>query len=383
MGNVSLREMRRLKANPAYILCMVVFPILVTVFFTSLMGEGVPQDMPVGVVDCDNTSTTRKITRTLDAMQSSKVVERYSSFEQARQAMQDGDIYGFIYFPKGTTDNLLSQRRPTVSYYYSYASLTSGALVFRDLKTTTTLGSAAVGSATLSARGYTSQQISTFLQPIRVDLHPIGNPWVSYNIYLSTMLVPGCLLLFVFLITAYSIGSELKSKTSHEWMSAAGGNIFIAITGKVLPQFIIFLMIMYGYMAYIFFVLGFPHAGGLSVILLLGLLSIIASEGFSIFLFGIFPSMRMSMSINSLWGVLSFSMVGTAFPAFAMDPALQVLANLFPLRHYFMIYDQCILNASPLSDVWPHIVALATFAALPLLVTVSIHKAMDKYVYIP
>ena len=45
---------------------MVIFPIFVTFFFTSLMNEGQPQDMPVGVVDLDNSVTTRKLTRMLD-----------------------------------------------------------------------------------------------------------------------------------------------------------------------------------------------------------------------------------------------------------------------------------------------------------------------------
>ena len=31
---------------------------------------------------------------------------------------------------------------------------------------------------------------------------------------------------------------------------------------------------------------------------------VLASEGFGIFIFGLMPSLRMSMSISSLWGVL-------------------------------------------------------------------------------
>ena len=116
-------------ANRMYLLSMLLFPVFVTVFFTSFMHEGQPENMPVGVVDLDNTTTTRKLTRLLDSFQSSEVVAHYPSVEEARQAMQRGDIYGFLYFPKETTAKLLAQRQPHVSYYYSYATLTSGALV--------------------------------------------------------------------------------------------------------------------------------------------------------------------------------------------------------------------------------------------------------------
>ena len=105
---------------------MVIFPIFVTFFFTSLMNEGQPQDMPVGVVDLDNSATTRKLTRMLDSFQSTKVVAHYTNFEEARLAMQHNEIYGFLYFPQNTASNLLASRQPKVSYYYSYASLTAG-----------------------------------------------------------------------------------------------------------------------------------------------------------------------------------------------------------------------------------------------------------------
>ncbi len=378
---IFLRECRRLKANRVYLFSMIVFPVFVTLFFTSLMGEGQPQDMPVGVVDLDNSATTRKLTRMLDSFQSSKVVAHYPNFESARLAMQHNDIYGFLYFPKGTTADLLASRQPTVSYYYSYASLTAGSLIFKDLKTVATLGTAGVGKSVMSAKGYTDKQITTFLQPIAIDLHPVGNPWLNYNVYLSTMLVPTCLLLFIFLVTAYSMGSELKMDTAKELYACAGGNPFIAVTGKMLPQTIIWLVIMLGYMYYTFAVLDFPHPGGWGSIIGLAVLSVLAAQGFGVFMFGLFPSMRMAMSMCSLWGVLSFSMVGTAFPTLAMDPALQSMAQLFPMRHFFIIYEIVVFGGNPWTDVAVNVAALTLFACAPVFVMLRIGKALKEYIY--
>lgn len=362
---------------------MVVFPLLAVFFFTSLMHEGQPQDMPVGVVDMDNTTTSRKLVRNLDAFQSSRVVARYPSVAEARQAIQRNEIYAFLYIPKGTTDKLLAARQPKISFYYSMTSLTAGALLFRDLKTISTLGSAGVGMATMTAKGLPPGQIRTFLQPIVIDLHQISNPWTNYNMYLSTVLIPGVIMLFIFLITAYSVGTELKFGRSKRWIAAAGDNIVVAVTGKLLPQTVIFLAMIYGYMYYVFGVLDFPHPGGVPCMLLLGLLSVVASQGFGIFMFGLMPSLRMSMSMCSLWAVLSFSMAGSAFPVSGMDIALQSLAWLFPLRHYFMIYQISVFNGFPLADAWINITVLAAFALLPLMVLAKLKNAMMKYVYIP
>ena len=380
---VARRECAILKSTPIYWFCMVVFPLLVMIFFTSLMHEGQPQDMPIGIVDLDNTSTSRKLTRNLDAFQTSRVVAHFSGVEEARKAIQRNEIYAFLYIPKGTTDKMLASRQPKVSFYYSLTSLTSGALLFRDLKTISTLGGAAVGQATMTARGYTPEQIRTFLQPITIDLHQIANPWANYNIYLSTMLVPGVIMLFILLITAYSVGTEIKFGRSRRWLHSAGGNIVVAVAGKMLPQTLVFLTITYTYMYYVFGILDFPHPGGTANILLLGLLSVLAPQGFGIFIFGLMPSLRLSMSTCSLWAVLSFSMVGSAFPVMAMDAPLQSLAWLFPLRHYFMIYQMAVFNGFPLAEAWLHVVVLAAFALLPLTVLSRLKRVMLTYEYMP
>lgn len=383
LTDLFIRELRILWKNPIYGFCMVVFPVLVVFFFTSLMSEGLPARLPIGVVDADNTSTTRSLVRRLDAFQSTEVVGFYPTVAEARHAMQRDEIYAFFYIPKGTTELLLASRQPTVSYYYSMASVMAGSLAMKDLKVITTLGSAAVGQATLRARGATDSQVQTFLQPIAIDLHQVANPWSNYNVYLTTVLVPGVLMLFIFLITAYSLGTELKFDRSKEWLRMADNRILVALLGKFLPQTLIWLVIFYGFEYYIFGILHFPHLGGSWEIAFLGLLAVLSAQGFGIFAFGLLPSLRMSMSVCSLWAVLSFSMAGSAFPIMGMDGPLQSLSWLFPLRHYYMIYQISVFNGFPMLEAWFHLVALIFFILLPWPLVGKIKNAMLNYVYIP
>ena len=380
---IARRECRILRKNHIYGFCMVVFPLLAMIFFTSLMDEGLPEDMPVGVVDLDNTSTSRSLVRRLDAFQNSRVVARYPSVADARRAVQENQIYAFLYIPKGTTDDLFSSRQPKISFYYNMASIMSGALLMKDLKVISNLGSAAVGQATMRAKGYTPEQISTFLQPIRLDLHQVANPWTNYNLYLSTVFVPGVMMLFMFLISAYSLGMELKFQRGQEWLGMADNRIVVAILGKFLPQALIFLVLIFFYEFYIYHVLHFPHLGGWWRIVLLAVLQVFASIGFGIFAFGLMPSLRMSMSVCSLWAVLSFSLAGSAFPVMAMDGPIQAMTWLFPLRHYYMLYQITVFNGYPFIDAWFHLVGLVAFTLLPWFVIRKIKNAMLTYVYIP
>ena len=377
------RECKILYKNPIYGFCMVLFPLFALLFFTSLMDDGLPQDMPVGIVDLDNTSTSRSLVRRLDAFQNSAVVASYPSVAEARRAIQENRIYAFLYIPEGTTEKLLSARRPKVSYYYTLTSLTGGSLVMKDLKTIATLGSAGVGQATLRAKGFTDKQIQTFLQPIRIDLHQIANPWGNYNMYLSTVFVPGIMMLFMFLISAYSLGMELKFDRGKEWIHMADGNAVVAILGKFLPQAVVFLALIFSYEYYIYEVLEFPRQGSVWMIVLLAVLEVFSSIGFGIFAFGLMPSLRMSMSVCSLWAMLGFSLAGSAYPLMGMDEPIQALSWLFPLRHYYMLYQMTVFNGYPLIDAWFHLVGLVAFTLLPWFVLRKIKNAMLTYVYIP
>lgn len=381
--NIALRECKILGKNHIYIFCSVIFPLFLIFFFTSLLGKGLPTSMPVGIVDMDNTSTTRRLTRMLDSYQSTEVVAHYPTVAEARNAMQRGEIYAFFYFPKGTTENLLASRQPKVSFYYNNSFLLAGSLLYKDMRVVATRAAAAVGLAKMQAQGYTEDQIMAFLQPIVVDTHPTVNPYLNYNFYLSTTIIPGCLMLFIFLITAYSIGTELKFGRSKEWLAMADDNIHVALIGKLLPQFIVHLGIVLFYLIYTFEILQFPHECSFWQLIPYGILLVMVSQAFGVFAFGLMPSLRMSMSICALWAMLSFTISGFAFPVDAMDPQIQALSWLFPLRSFFMIYQMTLFNGYPVAYAWIYYVALLVFLLLPFLVLPNIKKAMLKFVYIP
>ncbi len=369
--------------NPIYLFCMVFVPVVLVAFFTSILSDGQPVEIPVGVVDQDNTTTSRNLIRTLDSFQTSHVVGHYANMNDARNAIQRREIYAFLLIPKGTTSGLMTSNQPKISFYYNSAFMLAGSTTFRDLKTVATLGSAGVGSQKLSALGKTSGEIKAFLQPISVDLHMVGNPWANYNIYLSSVLVPGLLMLMIFLITAYSIGTEIKFGTSHDWIATANMDPFVAVVGKMLPQTVIFLLIFYCFEFYIYYVLDFPHPGGVLPIMLLGLVTVLSSQAFGVFVFGLTPSLRMSMTICCLLAMLGFSMAGSTFPVSAMDGALQLLSWIFPLRHYYMIYQINIFNGFPLCYAWAHWTVLLAFMILPVFVLRNLYRAMLVYKYIP
>lgn len=380
---IARRELRRMASKPIYWFCMIAAPLFCFVFFTSLMAEGLPTDMPLGLVDNDNTTTSRSLTRNLDAFEMTSIKEQYANVTEAREAVQRGDIYGFYYIPKGTTRKAKRQELPVVSFYTNYSYLVAGSLLYRDMRTMSELASGAASRTVLYAKGATERQAMAFLQPIVIDSHAINNPWLNYNVYLSNVILPGLLMLFIFMVTVFSIGTEVKYNTVHDWLIMARGSMFHALAGKLLPQTLIFFLIGIAFAIGLYGVLHFPCHCGLPTMLLVMFLGIIGAQGLGVFMFAMLPTLRMSLSFASLWGVISFSICGMSYPVMAMHPTLQGLSLLFPLRHYFLLYVNCALDGYPLMNAAPYVVGLLLFAMLPLLLLRRLKKMLLVVPYIP
>ena len=381
--HVARREVRRLASQPIYWFCMLAAPVLCLVFFLTLMGSGLPTNLPLGLVDDDGSATSRQLARNLDAFQQSDIVARFPTVSEARKAMQRGEIYGFYYIPEGTSRKALRQEQATVSFYMNYSYLIAGSLVFRDMKTMSELASGAAVQQVMLARGATEAQAMALLQPIVVDTHPISNPWLNYSVYLSNTLLPGVLMLFITMVTVYSIGIEVKDGTAREWLAEGGFSLTQSLAGKLLPQTVAFVL-LWGLVDVVLYAwLRFPCLCGLPVMLGVSALGVVAAQGLGVFMFAALPTLRLGLSFASLWGVISFSISGMSFPVMAMHPVLQGLCNLFPLRHYFLLYVNFALNGYDVADIWPNLVGLAAFALLPLVVGWHLKRTLLTVKYIP
>lgn len=379
---IALRELKGYSRRPLFLFCMVIAPVLCAVFFVTLMDSGLPVKLPAGIVDEDNTSISRTIVRTIDALEETDFTVAYPTFADARKAMQRGEIYSFFYIPKGTTQKALSQRQPKISFYTNEAFFVPGSLLMKDFRTASELSGLALTRETLYAKGATEKQAMEIIQPIVIETHPINNPTLDYSVYLNNILVPGILILLIMLSTSYTIGMEWKHTTQKQLYAMSGNSPALALLGKLIPQTILFTLIFVFYDVYFYRIAGYPCNTPIWHMMLLGFLTVLASQAFGVFFFGIFlGQMRTAMCLCSLWGILSFSLAGFTYPTTAMDPVLQYLAWLFPLRHYYLIYVNQALNGYPVSYVLPSVMALLCFIILPVTVLPRYRAAFLKYKY--
>ena len=376
IGAVVRRELRIMRNRPIYLLGSVVTVAFCAIFFLTFLKDGLPHDLPIGIVDLDNSSLSRNFARQLDATQLGKVL-KYDSFAKAREDMQSGKITAVCVIPAGMYADVQASRRPTFTYYLNGLYFVGGALSYKNILTMINLADGAVQREVLRAKGVNEDAIMGRIQPVNVDVHQIGNQYTNYGYYLTNIFLPGVLALTVVIILIYSLGAELKYGTSRHLLSTAGGSMYNALFGKLVVYTTLFsviglilILLMYDWMH-------FPINGSIWNMFLAIVLLVLASESVAIFIIGLLPIPRLALSIGALYSVLAFSMSGFTLPVETMPPYIQGLAEAFPLRHYFLFYSREVIFGTGFAGWWQEVIHLLIFMLLPSLV---IYRLKGAYV---
>lgn len=64
---------------------------------------------------------------------------------------------------------------------------------------------------------------------------------LNYAGFLLRAVMPTTLRVIIGIATAYAIGTEFSCRSRRAWLRCAGGGPLIALTGKLLPLFLLFL----------------------------------------------------------------------------------------------------------------------------------------------
>lgn len=346
-----------------------------------LMNEGLPHKLPIAVVDLDNTATSRKLIRQLDAFPRTDVKYKSLSFDQARRQMEQMEIYAFLVIPKNFTAKAQSGGQPKLVYYTNNAFFVSGSLLFQDLKTISTLASASVGLQKGIAQGMTNDQIMSVVAPINVEAHPLNNPYLNYSVMLNNIINPCVLQLVILLFTVSGLGSEIKNRKGKELVELSGRSSWKMMLGKLLPNTLVFIMIALLYMSIFYFYNNFPLKNGFFNLFAGYVLMILAAQAMGVTLFCVFRNYRLAVSSASLMGMLAFSMVGFSFPSPSMSPVLSSLSYIYPAKYFFNIYGDQALNGIPIGYSLVYYLALMGFILVGIALFYPTSKILEHDEY--
>ena len=366
------RELRRMTSRRIYFASCIVLPLFSLVFMATIFGHGQMENLPVGVVDVDQTSLSRSIVRMVDATPELQVTKQYANETEARKAMQKKEIYGYLLIPSGIK---------SLCYYYHNAMLSVGGELHSTFETllkqisVTPIVTEAVGL------GESQTNITSFLIPVSEEEMVSYNPNRNYAIYLSQPFFFVFLQVLLLLVTTYALGSESKFGTSDEWLQMAKGNMGIAVTGKLLPYTFIFIAI--GVLANVVFFNWMKMTLPCSLWVMNGItiLFILATQALALLLYAIFPVLSLIISVVSMIGSLGATLSGVTFPVNFMDTPVYWASFLFPIRHFVEVVQSLLYLEGSFSNYWTNLVILLLFILSPILLMPRLKRALLTHRY--
>lgn len=290
------REIYRVARQPMYWLLTVILPIVAFAFFAVLLYKGVARDIPIAVVDQDNSTLSRKVTQMIDATPTAWVAYGVQGMEEAERLMLQGKVMGIVLIPDFFEKNILNNSQTHLESYLTGTNITVNGLLAKDLQTTVTTFTAGIQLQLLMKQGLTEKQAMAQLMPVRFDKHVLFNPHINYGYYLSPSFMPMMLLIFTIMATIFVIGTELKNGTAREWYDTAGGSVFAAYAGKILPITVIMFLMSELMLLVIFKVVGVPLNGSLTVITISNLLFILSYQSLGAMIVTVLSNLRLSLS---------------------------------------------------------------------------------------
>ena len=371
--SVFLRELRRMTSRRIYLGAAVVFPLFLLFFMTTIFGDGQMRHLPIGIVDGDNTATSRSIVRDIAAVPTFNVARHYADDAEARAAVQRKEVYGYLSIPPRFEEAMLRGTGATLNYYYHYALLAVGGEVMSAFETAlipVRMAPIVVGAVTLGAG---EGNIETFLLPMTSDDHALYNPSLDYAVYLAVPIFYIMFQILVLLVTLYAVGSEKGS-----WLAAANGNILWAVVGKLLPYTLIFIVEALLANVVFFHWEHIPFAGDMGLFALSVVLFIVATQSVAVILYALFPVLSLVISVVSMVGSLGATLSGLTFPLSAMSPVVQWVARLFPVRHFTEAMQCIVYFDGGFSACWSQLAVLCVFPLVMVALLPRLKRVMNN-----
>lgn len=377
--NTFFREYHRITSRRLYLGVCIILPLFCLFFMATIFGNGQMENIPIGIVDQDNTATSRNISRRISATPTFSVTEHFTDEASARQALQRKEIYGYLSIPPRFEQKAVSGTDASLTYYYHYALLSVGSELMAAFETT--LAPVALSPIIVQAEalGVGQEQMQTFLLPVEASTHPLYNPDMDYSIYLSQPFFFVLFQILILLVTVYAIGSEFKFGTTRDWLRAAipagkdpdnpqNADILTAVAGKLLPYTLIFSII--GILAnYVLFgPLHIPFHGSLWLMNVVTILFIMATQALAVLIFSIFPKIAYIISVVSMVGSLGATLSGVTFPVTAMYAPVHAASYLFPVRHFTEAAQTMIYFNAGFAYFWQSVAILLIFLLLAILI---------------
>jgi len=339
-----------------FFLAVLAYPLIYSIAYQ----KNVVRDIPVTIVDLDNTSSSRQMTRMLSATKELSVSQEVGSLHEAKQLFWDGDSKGVILIAEGFEKELLNGLQASMSVYCDASYF----LIYKETLTGTMQAagtfSAGVEIKRLMAAGSSEEQAMQQRDPMPARFYNLYNPSGSYGSYV----MPGIILIILQQTLLVGIGmiggagNERRNNRVFKPGMRVRQGMFSVVFGKGLAYFILYLANIAFTLVYLSKWFGFPDKGSFADVCIL-----LVPYMFSVIFLGLMISMLFQRREHSIMTLVFVSPIvlfvsGLSWPESSIPPLLNQLGHIFPSTTMIPAFLRIRSMGVPISDVRPELIFL-------------------------
>ncbi|MDM1045229.1 ABC transporter permease [Myroides sp. 1354] len=326
------REIKMIFKDSAIVITYIVCVLLVAFVYSYVYSKEVITELPVAIVNQDQSKMSFQIDRMLDATPQLKVDLRTASMDLAQEAFYQEKIKGIIVIPEHFGRDLQKGKVPTLGAYCDasymlYYKQTLGAVMV----TAGTLGGQ-VKVNKMMAGGMPMKQAAATRRPFDVTAKPLFNINGGY----ATFLMPAVFLIAIQTLQLNGMGIlagtlREKRKFGQAFAYATGrfSNFFLTI-GRSLAYLILSMLMMWLVLAVVMHLFTFPQRGNLVEVTLFLIPFLLAVSFLGMTLANCFKHREDSIMTITLFSIPTLLMTGLSWPTTAFPTAIKVVSFFVP-----------------------------------------------------
>jgi ABC-2 type transport system permease protein len=344
------RELRRIFTDKRIAGTMLGGPVLYALLFGSVYCAGRIRNVPIVIVDQDNSAISRDLTSALLASENLSLAFYATSPESFVKAARRDRAYACVVIPEHFQRDLLRGAGASVTVIYDGSNILIGNMASRAISGGISPYRAGARSRQLMASGMPREQALAAALPTQPVVRPLSNPASHYGFFVLIGLVAVAIQQVTRMGSAIALNLDTQRDGTKRYVTAR----VAATAAAVIPFAILAVRLPFD-------LFGVPFRGswllGYTVMVWFIVLQILLGYAIA----GVFRSALLSLHFLLFASVPLFALSGFTWPAVAMPGWLQAVSWLIPLTHLLDIMRKMALMGAGLASIWPHVALLVVW----------------------
>lgn len=321
-------EIKTIFTNKYYIFLVCLFPFLDFLFLGGIYFYGYVQNMPIAVIDNDNTKLSRTITRYLNTSYAFDVHYKLSNIDDLQNLFTKNKIFMGVVIPKDTQKNIKKSLPANINFYIDGSNFLTANL--SEIEGANIIGTINAGlkNTMMKKRGIQSSHANAMTLPIRNDTSKLFNPTYNYGYFLTPGLWISVLGQLLLMFGALTIGKTLEQKDRNI------KSTFFFIFGKLFVYTIISVIYIEILFRIFFPAFMIPFDGNTSGAVILSVLFIISTILLGMVMAAVTGNRLDALKGCLLIGAPAFLMSGYTWPLDQMPTLIRTISHFIPLTSY-------------------------------------------------